>query len=132
MKWCEYTLCGAPEKARISFSKRPSITITGCTQVRRPTRPSASRPERSRSPGVLMAPPLTTVTFGLTTTLTPVGWFFAGSSTSARTRVTLPAAPLDRCGPTCWRRGSRPCSTASGSTVTGIDCLASIGQPMPQ
>ncbi len=107
------------------------MMTTGWRKKRFPTFPLPSSPERSSSAGELMAPPHTTTVFAFTVSVTPVGRSVSGSSSTASTPPTRrPPTSTRRTEALAWTVS--PFSTASGMSVTSIDCLASSGQPSPQ
>ncbi len=77
-----------------------------------------------------MPPPAAMMVGAFRVTVAPVGLrsWFRGVTCTALTRVpsctSLSARAL-------WIRVA-PASMAAGSVVTSIDCLALVGQPMPQ
>ena len=88
-------------------------------------------PLRNSSAGVPMAPAAATNARARTVTLRAVGVTPSASIANASSSVTRPFAMMRRCARTRVTSVA-PLASAPGIVVTSIDCLALVGQPIPQ
>ena len=105
---------------------------TGCRKVRVPNTPWGSATlERFSSAGELMAPPATTKCLATMRVADPDDGAPLGRTGTQTSAFTVAPVSSNACARVSTNRRA-PRSSAAGTVVTSMDCLAFVGHPIPQ